>query len=135
MAGHTSVQDRRSIYSEIFGLERRPNTLDPRYHGEIEQDHTSASFDGLPDKIENIDRLDDVVSEEISNDVVADKNEAVKNKDGYILSHRTHMRKVSDTQSIMSGENTPRNSPRSIKQMSPHHRYLKSPHIGLLQSH
>lgn len=115
MAGHTSVQDRRSIYSEIFGLERRPNTLDPRYHGEIEQDHTSALFDGLPDKIENIDRLDDVVSEEISNDVVADKNEAVKNKDGYILSHRTHMRKVSDTQSIMSGENTPRNSPKKYQ--------------------
>lgn len=117
MVRESSGQDRRSIYSEIFGLERRPNTLDPRYHGEVGLEYSSPTFQELPDKIEDIERLDEIVFEEVSNDILSatEKNDNAKNKDGYILSHRTHMRKVSDTQSIVSGENTPRGSPRKLQ--------------------
>lgn len=115
MVNNTSVQDRRSIYSEIFGMERRPNTLDPKYQGPNEEIRCSSISEELPDKIEDIEKLDDVVSEEICNDVISEKVEPANDKDGYILSYKTHIRKVSDTASLVSGDITPKNSPKKLQ--------------------
>ncbi|QLL33227.1 hypothetical protein HG536_0E01380 [Torulaspora globosa] len=112
MVNSTGVQDRRSIYSEIFGIERRPNTLDPRFREEIEVGHGHYEDGELPDKIEDITSLEDVFSGEISDDLVLQESEPAEAKEGYILSHKTHIRKVSDTQSLLSCDDTPRSSPK-----------------------
>lgn len=115
MVKATSVQDRHSIYSEIFGIERRPNSFDPNYGGS-ERDpegHPLSMLTGLPDKIEDIESLKDAVSQEIVDDIISGKDEAANNEE-YILSRKSHIRKVSDTQSLLSGDNTPRNSPKKV---------------------
>lgn len=112
MVNSTGVQDRRSIYSEIFGIERRPNTLDPRLRQEIEVGEGQYRDGELPDKIEDIASLEDVFSGGISDDLVLEKNEPAEAKEGYILSHKTHIREVSDSQSLLSCDNTPRGSPK-----------------------
>lgn len=112
MVESTSLQNRRIVYSEIFGIERRSNTLDPRYQGEITVDQGQCGLEELPDKIEDIKSLDHEVAGEISDDLVFEKTEPINTQEGYILSHRAHIRKVSDTQSLMSGDSTPRSSPK-----------------------
>lgn len=118
MLNGTTIQDRYSIYSEIFGLERRQNSLDyEKANSGISARHSGSSSSTLPDKIEDIESLDDVVSEEVANDLISGKEDTRKND--YILSQRTHMRNVSDTTSLMSKDSTPRNSPAKIGMSSP----------------
>ncbi|SJM83989.1 probable RHO1 GDP-GTP exchange protein 2 [Zygosaccharomyces bailii] len=108
MVNGANIQDRYSIYSEIFGLERRPNSLECDGSSGISTRHSGSSASTIPDKIEDIQSLGDFVSEELSNDLVETK---VVPREEYILSHRTHMRNVSDTPSLISKDSTPHTSP------------------------
>lgn len=119
MINGTNIQDRYSIYSEIFGLERRENSseYDDKSSRGISGRETGSSSVSIPDKIEDIESLGDVMSEEVANDFVYDKQDS--RKEDYILSQKTHMRNVSDTASLLSKESTPRNSPAKTGMASP----------------
>lgn len=114
MVNVSSSQDRRSVYSEIFGIERKSNslTLDLIYDRENDYNNKQESYEArLPDKIEDIEQLNEVLSEEIFNDFLPE-TEDVLEKEGYILPYKTHIRRVSDTPSLLSGEHTPQGSPK-----------------------
>lgn len=64
-----SLGDRNDIYSQIFGVERRPDsfaTFDSDSHGDI-------SSQLLPNRIENIQNLNVLLSEDIANDIIIAK--------------------------------------------------------------
>lgn len=117
MANGTNIQDRYSIYSEIFGLERRPNSLEYDGSSGVSTRHSASSSSSIPDKIEDIHSLGDFVSEEVANDLIEARQGPQKEE--YILSHRTHMRNVSDTPSLVSKDSTPHASPGKIHNPSP----------------
>lgn len=64
-----SIKDRNDIYSQIFGVERRPDSFvsfDDDLHGDIR-------FQVLPSRIEDIENLSVLISEDIANDIIIAK--------------------------------------------------------------
>lgn len=103
----SSESSRRRIYSEIFGVER------PLSSSSSTAPSTSEST--LPNRIEDIECLNDVIHDDIQEDILS-------NDTDYILSNKTHMRKISDTTSLSSMEDTtvsPRTSPSKQLNQSP----------------
>ena len=124
-----TLGDRNDIYSQIFGVERRPDSFasfDGNLHGDI-------SSQLLPNRIENIQDLNVLLSEDIANDIIIAKQKrrsatqaAINNSDvanndmqrkssNYILSQQTNIKEVPDTQSLSSADNTPISSPKKTK--------------------
>ncbi|CAI4047292.1 hypothetical protein N7582_004036 [Saccharomyces uvarum] len=126
-----SIKDRNDIYSQIFGVERRPDSFvsfDDDSHGNI-------STQVLPNRIEDIENLSVLISEDIANDIIIAKqkrhsasqpviNDRIvtsadrkgkKSDSNYILSQQTTIKDVPDTQSLSSADNTPISSPKKAK--------------------
>lgn len=130
-----SLGDRNDIYSQIFGVERRPDsfaTFDSDSHGDI-------SSQLLPNRIENIQNLNVLLSEDIANDIIIAKqrrrsgveaaiddsdipnNEMKGKSSNYILSQQTNIKEVPDTQSLSSADNTPVSSPKKARDATSSH--------------
>ncbi|EJT44010.1 ROM2-like protein [Saccharomyces kudriavzevii IFO 1802] len=128
-----SMGDRNDIYSQIFGVERRQDsfvTFDDNSHGDI-------SPQLLPNRIEDIQDLNVLISEDIANDIIIakqkrspasqaainDSNVASNDMKGegsnYILSQKTSIKEVPDTQSLSSADNTPVSSPKKVRDSPP----------------
>ncbi|CAI4638423.1 ACH_G0038550.mRNA.1.CDS.1 [Saccharomyces cerevisiae] len=130
-----SLGDRNDIYSQIFGVERRPDsfaTFDSDSHGDI-------SSQLLPNRIENIQNLNVLLSEDIANDIIIAKqrrrsgveaaiddsdipnNEMKGKSSNYILSQQTNIKEVPDTKSLSSADNTPVSSPKKARDATSSH--------------
>ncbi|SCW01779.1 LAFE_0E07074g1_1 [Lachancea fermentati] len=119
--GSGGFANRRQIYSEIFGVERPLVDFKP-----------TESIGNIPDRIEHIESLNDAILDDIHEDMIPPETK------NYILSHNTHIRSVSDTQSLSSNEDSSSvDSPRKMrpprspsKKISPEHSRVPPPPIN-----
>ena len=120
MAGVTNSEERYEIYSEIYGTKRFDNTYKSNEEAiTAEELLKTCNFDNLLlDDIAN-DLLIDTTKDVGSSSTIKTKtnnsnNNTTDNNNTFILSQRTNIKNVPDTQSLSSTDNTPVNSPKKI---------------------
>ncbi|EDO15474.1 hypothetical protein Kpol_472p5 [Vanderwaltozyma polyspora DSM 70294] len=108
-----SDKERLQLYTDLFGSKRRFDIN--------ENDVPLLPNAHIPNRVEDIPGLEDLVKGSVIEDIIDEKSSInssnlTKESDEnlYILHERTHIRKISDSKSISSGDNTPLTSPKSI---------------------